>query len=628
MAALVSSFLLLVALAARYLGDTDLGYHLSGGRWIADHVRFFSKDVFTYTRSSADYIDLHWLYQILIYAVYRLGGYTFLSLFNIVLIAAVFGVTLRRLQITGAPLWMCVPLLSVALMASEVRFHVRPEILTWLFMGLMLWVLETWRTTRRQNVLWLLPLIQVIWTNCEGLFGIGWGLMGFYLISDLVHSTKIDKTLWRLSAAAIAASLINPYFIRGAMLPFTYLATLDAASPFKQTIAEFQSPWTMGNRFTYPALTMLSYQTYCAFLLVPLLATLRKRQVHELLLAGVFFYLSATAFRNIPLFLLATLPVAAASWEDVTWPWLVRLQDRTLRRPAAAWTMALTALALALRAVTSAHYVSEGRLDRFGLGLSSDSQPARGAEFLVRNRLDGRILNQVNTGGWLDWTRPGQVFVDGRTEVMGEDLWVESIASSKPGGLARAIARYHPDILFFNPLTALQWITDLKAMADWHAVYVDETVCIFLRTNYAPQVPALDADRVLADRGLSRDVGESLSMLQEPTPSLWARSAGTLFMPAVHPNGIQSMAFFFEYRGDYQASEALFLEGLRLSRGAYDDLYLNLGLMYYRSGQDGKARLCMERVLRNDPGNETARRILSDLDRFPGSRDRYSGIDS
>ncbi len=608
--ALVSGFVLLALLATRYLGDTDLGYHLRGGQWILEHRAFLSRDVYTYTRSTADYLDLHWLYQVLIYTTYRAGGYVSLSVLNIALIGAVFAVTQKRLQMTGAPLWTCAPLLLLAILASEVRFHMRPEILSWLFMSLMLLVLEL-RRSHGRNVLFLLPVIQVIWTNCEGLFGIGWGVMGFYLVADLVHSAKLDKTLWRYSTAAIASSLINPYFIRGALLPFTYLATLDAASPFKQTIAEFQSPWSMGGRFTYPALTIYSYQLYCVLLLFFFVSTLKKRKVHEFLLAGVLFYLSATALRNIPLFVIATLPIAAASWKDVNWGWFRQLQARTLSRPAAGWALTLVMLGMASRTITSAQYVLEARLDRFGVGLDRETQPVHAAEFLVQNHLDGRILNQVNTGGWLDWTRPGQVFIDGRTEVMGEELYVESLSSLSPGGLERTIAKYQPDILFFSPATARQWVTDLNKMPDWRPVFLDESACVFLRRDYAPQVPTLDVDRLLADMTLSREASPSaLAMLQEPAPPTWHRIADGFFRPAIHPNGLQVMALFFWYRGDFQVAETLFLECLKRSQAAYDDFYFNMGVMYYQSGQDAKARTCLERVLRGNPDNATARKIL------------------
>src|SRR5262245_37870518 len=88
--ALAAAAFLLVVLAARYLSDADLGYHLAGGRWILEHLSVPSKDIFTFTRSDADYVDMHWLYQVIVYATFWIGGYLTLSLLNVALVAAVF----------------------------------------------------------------------------------------------------------------------------------------------------------------------------------------------------------------------------------------------------------------------------------------------------------------------------------------------------------------------------------------------------------------------------------------------------------------------------------------------------------------------------------------------------------
>jgi hypothetical protein len=457
-------------------------------------------------------------------------------------------------------------------------------------------------------------MIQLVWTNCEGLFGIGWIVLGSYVVSDLIHSSKFDKVLWGYAALAVGMSLVNPYFVRGTLLPFTYLNTLNAASLFKQTILEFQSPWSLGSRFTTPTLTILSYRCYSALLAVFVLATLRRRRVHELLLTAGFFYLSATALRNIPLFVLATLPIVASSWRDATWAWLTRIDHRIVVRPAAAWMCAIVVWAFALRTVTSAHYISEGRIDRFGFGLDGETQPVNAAAFLVQHHLDGRIVNHLNVGGWLDWQRAGQVFIDGRTEVMGDEFYAESMAALAPGGLARLVAKYKPDILFFNATSARQWILDLNDMPEWRSVFVDEGACVFLRRDYAPEVQALDEERLLTDRHIANaDAETSMALLQMPGPS-WATSwIDGFYRPAVHPNGLQALALYFQYRREFRMSEALFLECIRRSRGAYYDFYFNAGLMYYTSDQYPKARICMDRVLRDDPGNAGAARILDNI---------------
>ncbi|MFN3344045.1 MAG: hypothetical protein ACK412_00150 [Chloroherpetonaceae bacterium] len=52
--------------------DIDIGFHLHGGKWIWQHRAFPDKDAYTYTVPNNDYIDLHWLYQLLMFGVYSL----------------------------------------------------------------------------------------------------------------------------------------------------------------------------------------------------------------------------------------------------------------------------------------------------------------------------------------------------------------------------------------------------------------------------------------------------------------------------------------------------------------------------------------------------------------------------
>src|SRR5258708_1822230 len=238
---LLACFLLTVLFATHLINDTDLGFHLKGGQWILENHRFPTNDTYTYTISGQPYLDIHWLYQVCLYLLFRMGNYPLADLFHVLLITSAFFFVFKRLRLSETPLWLCVFLLLTAVAACEIRFRARPEVASWLFLSLTLWVLDH-RFHRKADLLFLLPLIQLLWVNMEGLFILGWAAMAAYLASSYFHSHRIDKRLLRYSSLAALAGLVNPYFFNGLLFPLSNWATMT--NPLmRNSIKEFQSPW-------------------------------------------------------------------------------------------------------------------------------------------------------------------------------------------------------------------------------------------------------------------------------------------------------------------------------------------------------------------------------------------------
>jgi hypothetical protein len=470
------------------LNDFDLGYHLRGGQWMLQNHQFFTHDVYTYTVSDHPYLDIHWLYQIGLYLVYLAGGYSLLSILNIVLLVLVFLSTFQRLRQTGAPLWMGVILLGTAILACETRFDVRPEIVSWLLLSLTLWVLEA-RSRQNHNLIYWLPLIQLVWVNIEGLFPLGLILMGAYVLDNLIRSPQKDIQLCAYSFLSLAVCFLNPNGIQGVLFPLVHLQTIGTLNSFKQAIGEFQPSWAAGTAVFMPFVPLLIYKFFSFFLLFLLLATFKQRKVHEILIALSFFYLSVTATRNISLFMLVAIPIAAACWKDLQWEPLRRFQKSILAGPITAWFFTFMVLIFCVRVLTNGYYISDRRGDWVGLGLDKERVPVQATEFLVDNHLDGPILNQLNWGGWLDWKGPQKTFIDGRLEVMGESFYAEYLTSYR-GGLNTLTQKYGTDIIFFAPSLS-NWQLELAHMPDWRLVYRDEYFVIYLKNSYALQIPVI-----------------------------------------------------------------------------------------------------------------------------------------
>ena len=81
---------LIIVFALRLINNADIGFHLKGGQWILQNFAVPHKDVFTYTVNTHDYIDMQWLYQVIMYLVQSVSGYVGMTIFNVILILAAF----------------------------------------------------------------------------------------------------------------------------------------------------------------------------------------------------------------------------------------------------------------------------------------------------------------------------------------------------------------------------------------------------------------------------------------------------------------------------------------------------------------------------------------------------------
>ncbi len=607
-------------LALRLITDFDLGFHLRGGQWLIQHRAFHRHDVFTYTVPHHEYVALYWLFQIMVYLVQAAAGYSALSFLTAFLVVVVFGLLGRRLQHSRVPPAWSAALLLAAAFAMEVRFALRPELLTWIYLLLMLIVLDGDGDDRRRR-LWWLPIIQLFWTNSHGLFVLGWFMIIVYLVSDWFHQRQIDRRFLAWSAAAILSSLVNPYFFKGIGFPFYLLTRLQPASVFKNIISEFRSPWLI--RPTLNAPFFPSAPIYLFYLTVflsglGLLITFKKRRLHDFLLWLGFLFVASAAVRNVPFFMIIAVPIIGVCGRDLypaikrRWPRFARGRIPAAVLPA---VFSLIALLLSLRVITNAYYVADRRKLEFGVGLDQYAQGNAAAEFIRKNHLAGRLLNDLNRGGWFIWTLPQPVYIDGRLEVIKEDLFREYLESFKPGGLNRLIEKYQPDLIAFDYLPSIEWHYQLRCLAGWRLVYWDQSSAVWLVDGYAPQLAGIELTAALAQMGIDTALtkDEVDRLLRQRAKSKFWRWLSGFYRRQAFPYELTKMGIFAYKNGYYRIAELCFLEFLRKTGGTLYEVYTNLGAVYFWVGDYDRAQYCYERVLEEAPGNRLARTRLAEI---------------
>lgn len=211
--------------------DSDVWWHVRAGQWIWQHRAVPSIDPFSFPSADRPWIDLHWLFQLMLAGAHAAGddrGMVVLAA-SLCAVVAALGVTARDRRWPG---WVVAACWLPALALVSARSAPRPELISMLAMAAYLAVLQ--RADERPAMLWILPVVQVVWVNAQGLFVLGPIILGLYLVDRIVRrgSLPIDRSaaarLVAIGAVVPLACLVNPYGWRGALLPLELFPKITA----------------------------------------------------------------------------------------------------------------------------------------------------------------------------------------------------------------------------------------------------------------------------------------------------------------------------------------------------------------------------------------------------------------
>src|SRR5436309_3245161 len=88
----------------RRLDDFETWWHLASGRWIAWHHAIPHTDVLSFTEPHNEWVNLQWLYDLLLYAVWSIGGASSLVLLSTAAFLGTFAIITRHLRRYVGPL--------------------------------------------------------------------------------------------------------------------------------------------------------------------------------------------------------------------------------------------------------------------------------------------------------------------------------------------------------------------------------------------------------------------------------------------------------------------------------------------------------------------------------------------
>lgn len=470
-------FLALVALAARNITDPDFGWHFRTGELILSTLSIPSTDSFSFTAGGVSRVNHDWLSDVLIFALFQLGGIGALVIFFALAAAATLALVYARCE--GKPFLAAFLILLAALTVAPF-WGTRPQTLSLLFASIFLYILDRYMYLRAgRQLLWLVPL-TLVWANAHGSFILGPIFISVYFVASVAENVLRwnDQELQRWENAAqlfgvfllcLAVIALNPHGLKLYLYPFQTLA-----SPTIQTfIQEWQSP----------DFSSTAVQPFIWFLVATIgtlaLSRRRTRLAEALLLAGLT-YASLRAARQISIWALVAAPMLAAAASDL----LDSLSRKLNRSPVRNPTRALQILNWVVLVVVAVAVAA-----RFGTVIMDESIaerayfPVDAVNYIQAQNLSGPIFNSYNWGGYLIWrVYPRQrVFIDGRSDLYGltDDAIVRGYLEAYTGGenWRAPLDRYGVKVVLVEPGAPI--VGKLAQDAAWRQVYEDKQAVIF-----------------------------------------------------------------------------------------------------------------------------------------------------
>ncbi len=487
--ALICYYLLSWPIEAR---DTDLWYHLSGGRYFFTQGELPRTTFYSFLLPTREYVDYYWLFQVLVYKVFSWGDYLgLLMLKAVVFMALVFFIFrfLFQKQSEQKNYFYLAIIFTLYILLFLFRFsEIRPYIFGYLFIVLSLHLFEWARERIPRGVpLFLLPLLAVLWCNIHGI------AYPIILVLTFSYLTEFFICLFRKkervqphhlryiipALLTIAAIYVTPHGANLLAVPLT--PTLFTS----EYINELRTIQIADLFFFQLSSSGLFWQSVINLLIVlaaiSLYRSVRRGQMrisHLLLVAGGILFLSK-GVRFYFEFALLLLPVFRSN------PFTIPVIDDH-KKVNITWAIFLALILLSPVVVLANYYKNPPHYP-----FSVNRLPQGIITFLNKIPAQGKVLNHPNLGGYLQWTLypKYKIFMDMQVPFVfkDEDLHAGVLAFSHPEVLSRLIDRYEPT--FIMPYLLNKDVRQcMKKYPQYKLVYFDYVAALYMRADHYPEL--------------------------------------------------------------------------------------------------------------------------------------------
>jgi len=464
--------------------DTDLWYHLSGGRYLVQHGVIPHDAYFSYIQPPKLWYDYYWLFQAIVYIIHQFTGYHGLIVLRCLLCLAtillIHLLLFRRNDnaiaiVTGAVLFVFI---SLGILHREL--NVRPHLFSYLFIVCFLYILEV-----RPDKVWILPIIGVIWCNVHGIeFPVMFAIVIAYVVENfyLRYKNDVDRTLPTLKSKILLMSVLytvffTPQIIKLIQTPFDI--SFETAAYQHLYVLELARV-SFKNFFTFSPDTaqgiIASLQNIIVILAVAsFVICLLKRKLrisHAILfLTGVFLLIRHLRFiwefklLCIPL-LYRGLPMICEGLKPS--PRFIRIYLPIV--------MIILPLMIFINVFSN----------RPAYPFSNSNLPTGVVHFLNRHASGGKIMNEFNTGGYLEWALDSKfkIYMDMQMTIFHDlDYAFASHSFIDENAFKGFLRKYDPS--FISVSLQRPWFSKIiSGHQEFVPIFFDHTELLYVNMNH------------------------------------------------------------------------------------------------------------------------------------------------
>ncbi len=472
-------------------GDTDLWFHMNGGRYFWEFGQFPDRAFYSFFDPERTWTNYFWGFQLSAYQIFQNGGYEGLITLRVLLVCAAVVVISRILiHVDDTPrqrAWALVLLALVVFVVSGRTDEIRPHLISYFMIPLFIYILE-----KRKSWLPALPFLTVIWVNLHGIeWPVGATVCGAYFLEAAARrlkgskdTRKVDMKVMLWTALCLPAMLINPHISEIFFAPFNtpseayqYIAELQTNSIWALFTVSLVGPLVSLNS----AVAILNWANVFAF---THLFAHHKIRIAPAIMAVAALFLLARGKRFLWEWLLLSLPLWRLAVDSLKLHMAHRKLDSTLARigianvlmmivlvsPAASWAL------LAER--VHQWPVNQSRL------------PTGTAAFIEQHRIKGRLASTPNSGGYYAWKLYPDVMITSDMQIPPMTSWdhYRSIAFIRNElALANLLSEFRPNLIAIE-----KQYKSFKNLAEKHQefrpVFFDDQYVLYADKTQLPDI--------------------------------------------------------------------------------------------------------------------------------------------